>query len=76
VVDLIDWFDWALLENCLAEGWCEQLKPFVIEGKPVVMIEYSYRNTSLAEMCPFADALGFDAMIKDRALNAWREGCS
>jgi len=75
VVDLVDWFDWALLENCLAEGWCEQLKPFVHKGKPVVMIEYSYRNASLAEMCPLADALGFDAMIKDRALNAWREGC-
>jgi hypothetical protein len=75
VVDLVDWFDWALLENCLAEGWCEQLMPFINEGKPVVMIEYSYRNASLVEMCPFADALGFDAMIKDRGLNAWREGC-
>jgi len=75
VVDLVDWFDWAWLENCLAEGWCEQLMPFINEGKPVVMIEYSYRNASLAEMCPIADALGFDAMIKDRALNAWREGC-
>lgn len=75
VVDLVDWFDWALLESCLAEGWCEQLKPFVNEGKPVVMIEYSYRNASLAEMCPFADAFGFDAMIKDRELSDWREGC-
>ena len=75
VVDLVDWFDWVLLENCLVEGWCEQLMPFVNEGKPVVMIEYSHRNASLAEMCPFADALGFDTMIKDRALDAWREGC-
>lgn len=75
VVDLVDWFDWVLLENCLAEGWCEQLLPFIIESKPVVMIEYSYRNANLVEMCPIADALGFDAMIKDRALNAWREGC-
>jgi hypothetical protein len=75
VIDLLEWFDYALVESCLAEGWCEQLMPFVKEGKPVVMIEYTHRNASRAVMCPSADALGFDALIKDRALNAWRDGC-
>lgn len=75
VVDLLEWFDYALLESCLVEGWCNQLMPFLNEGKPVVMIEYQHRNASLAVMCPAADALGFDAMIKDRELSNWREGC-
>jgi hypothetical protein len=75
VIELVDWFDYALVENCLVEGWCEQLMPFVKEGKPVVMIEYSYRNANPAVTCPSADVLGFDALIKDRALDAWREGC-
>lgn len=75
VADLVDIFDWALVESCFDEGWCEMIHPFIENGKPVVMIEYTDRHVSLFEMCPFVDALGFDAMIKDRALNAWREGC-
>jgi len=75
VADLVDYYDWALVESCFAESWCEMMHPFIENGKPVVMIEYTDRNVSLIEMCPSVDALGFDAMIKDRELNAWRENC-
>jgi hypothetical protein len=72
--DLVDEFDWALDEECFAWDECPVLSPFVEAGKAVFQVEYG--DASLAdEICPRADALDLDTIIKRLDLDAWRVGC-
>jgi len=75
VADLVKWFDWAVVEECLVEGTCDLASPFPVDGKPVVMMEYTDQRVDREEMCRVAARLGLSAMLKDRELTAWREGC-
>jgi len=76
VADLLPYFDWALTESCFTEGWCDQVAPFVGAGKAVFAVEYSDTGITLDEFCPQADALKFNAILKDRDLDVWREACA
>jgi hypothetical protein len=73
--ELVDDFDWALTEDCFAEGWCEQLQVFIRAGKPVLAAEYTDTGMTLAGFCPQAHALQFSAILKRRELDAWRQAC-
>ena len=72
---LVTDFDWATTESCLAEGWCDLLSPFIEAGKPVLGIEYTDNDMQTAVFCPTAHQLGVNAILKNRALDAWREVC-
>jgi hypothetical protein len=74
-VDLLPYFDWALTESCFAEGWCELVAPFVAEGKAVFAAEYTDTGMALDKLCPMADAMNFNAMLKHRELDSYREIC-
>ena len=69
---LVGAFDWAVNEQCFEFDECPKLLPFVAAGKPVVVIEYT---TATGIFCVAAAELGFDAMRKRRALDAWRQAC-
>jgi endo-alpha-1,4-polygalactosaminidase (GH114 family) len=75
VADLLPYFDWALTEDCFAEGWCEQMFPFVEAGKPVFAAEYTDTGITTEEFCPQAKEMNFSAILKNRDLDAWREAC-
>jgi hypothetical protein len=75
VGDLVADFDWAMTEDCFAEGWCEQMSPFIAAGKAVLAAEYTDRQMTLAGFCPTASTLGFSAILKHRDLDVWREVC-
>lgn len=75
VLDLLAYYDWALTEDCFAEGWCEDLLPFIQAGKPVFAAEYTDTGLGLADFCPQAGELGFSAILKNRELDAYREAC-
>jgi endo-alpha-1,4-polygalactosaminidase (GH114 family) len=75
VTDLLPDFDWALTEDCFAEGWCKDMKPFTQTGKPVFSAEYTDMGVSLEQLCPQARLLDFSLILKDRDLDAWRETC-
>lgn len=67
-------FDWALNEECFQWDECELLEPFLAAGKAVFQVEYG--AASLAdEICPQANALDFDTLIKRLELDAWRVPC-
>jgi len=67
-------FDWALNEECFKYDECDALLPFIRAGKAVFQVEYG--NASLAErICPQANALNFDTLIKKLELDAWRVPC-
>jgi hypothetical protein len=78
VSSLLPYFDWALTEDCLAEGWCGQAAPFISSGKPVFAVEYTDAvsvTRFLSLFCPQASALNLSAVLKSRDLDAWRQGC-
>jgi len=73
--DLAAHFDWALTEDCFAEGWCDQMAPFIESGKAVFAAEYTDTGITLDDLCPQAEAMQFSAIIKDRELDARRQIC-
>ncbi len=74
VVDLVASFEWALDEECFQYGECGLLSPFAAAGKPVFQIEYGDQALA-ATVCPQANALGFDTLVKHISLDAWRISC-
>jgi endo-alpha-1,4-polygalactosaminidase (GH114 family) len=75
VTDLLPYFDWALTEDCFAEGWCEEMVPFIQMGKPVFAAEYTDTGGSIEQLCQEAEPLNFSLILKDRELGAWRQTC-
>lgn len=68
---LIDAFDFAIVEQCFQYDECDLYRPFVREGKAVFEAEYELKP---AEYCDRAKALGFSAIGKSYDLFArpWR----
>lgn len=78
VADLVGHFDWALTEDCYAEGWCEEMEAFVEAGKAVFAAEYSDEmtvNQFLTQVCLQAAEMDFSVILKNRELDAWRQAC-
>lgn len=73
--DLLPYFDWALTEDCFDQGWCDQVKPFVAAGKAVFAAEYTDTGLTPADFCPQANQMNFNAILKHRELDAWRQAC-
>jgi hypothetical protein len=74
VTDLLSDFDWALNEECFDWSECDLLLPFIQAGKAVFHVEYG--DAQLAQdICPQANALNFDTLIKNYDLDAWRIAC-
>lgn len=73
---LLPYFDWVVAESCFSEGWCASLRPFIEQGKAVVVIEYTEHEARLAAMCRQASALQFSLLMKKRELDAFRGDCS
>lgn len=75
VIDLLPYFDWALTEDCFAEGWCETMLPFIQAGKPVFAAEYTDMDMRLEDFCQQAKTWNFSAILKNRDLDAFMEPC-
>lgn len=75
ISELLDYYDWALTEDCFDQGWCADLSPFIAAGKPVFAVEYTDTGIQTSQFCPQARQLGINAMLKHRELDAYRVGC-
>jgi len=78
VGDLEAYFDWALTEDCYAEGWCGEMGAFIEAGKAVFAAEYTDEmtvNRFLTQVCPQAADMEFSVILKNRDLDAWRRAC-
>ncbi len=75
-VELVDWFDWSLVEDCSVYDWCGDLQPFTQAGKAVFQVEYTDDWPSGAPFCAQAAELGYSAMLKNRDLDAWVSYCN
>jgi hypothetical protein len=78
VGDLIEWFDWALNEECHAYDECDVLTPFLGAGRAVFHVEYVddwADSTDLAsEVC--GNYLDFSTLIKTWDLGEEFLACS
>lgn len=72
VEDLVDYFDFAVNEECFQYDECDLLLPFVRNNKAVFGIEYS---GDVSRFCPTANASNFDFQKKNLDLDAWRMVC-
>jgi hypothetical protein len=71
---LAPYFDWALNEECWKYSECDTEKPFITASKAVFNVEYGAGSLS-SSVCPKANAMNFDTLIKDLDLDAWRVAC-
>ncbi|KIQ54550.1 endo alpha-1,4 polygalactosaminidase [Meiothermus taiwanensis] len=73
---LINDFDFLVTEECFAQGWCDQTRPMVQAGKPVLNIEYTdTRIKSASQFCASSISMGIFSILKRRELDGWVEEC-
>jgi glycosyl hydrolase family 114 len=75
VRDLIDHFDFAIIEDYFFYGWQEKMYPFIKAGKPVFAAEYDDTGVDFAAACKSARELGFSTIQKHRILTSYRVTC-
>jgi hypothetical protein len=69
VPELVDYFDLEVNEECHTYDECDQLRPFLIRGKPVLNAEYvpSYRggapNAAVLAICQKAASVGTRTLV-------------
>ncbi len=75
VADLVDHFDFAIIEDCAVYSECTDFMPFIEQGKTVFQVEYTDKFSSTAAFCSTAIANGYSSIFKNRELDAWVEPC-
>ncbi|MCP4168750.1 MAG: endo alpha-1,4 polygalactosaminidase [Chloroflexi bacterium] len=73
--DLVDIYDFAIIEDAFHYRWAEDMAPYVLAGKPVFAAEYTDLPGDFAEYCRQSRELGFSTILKNRNLGAWIETC-
>jgi hypothetical protein len=72
VDELVSEFDFAVNESCAEHDECDLLEPFVVQGKPVLHVEYDLEPD---EFCPATAPLRFRSIRKPVDLTAEVEPC-
>jgi glycosyl hydrolase family 114 len=75
VDDLLEYYDWALLEDCDIWDFCGDFEPFIEEDKAVFQVEYTDEDQTIETFCPDSLNRDFSGILKNRDLDAWREVC-
>ncbi len=75
VADALEFFDFAITEDCFDQGWCEEMLPFIRAGKPVFAAEYTDTGVDFEAACAWGRANGFSFILKNRILTGWRKTC-
>ncbi len=73
VNDLVDIFDYAVVEQCNEFDECNGYSPFIAQNKPVFQTEYT---VALADFCPESLSLGFSGILKNLNLDVFMESCN
>ena len=76
VADLVDHFDFALIEDCAVYSECADFQPFIERGKAVFQVEYTDEFNSTIDFCSTAIANGYSGIFKNRVLDAWIKTCT
>ncbi len=77
--ELVDSFDWILLEDAFADDFQEEAKIYITKNKAVFTTEYTDRmneNDFLNTVCSQASNLKYTAILKERELNNFVITCN
>lgn len=66
VLELVNYYDFAVNEQCLQYDECDLLKPFIIQNKSVFHIEY---ELSYKKFCTKSKSLQFSSVLGEYDLN-------
>jgi hypothetical protein len=76
VNDLVNDFDFAVLEQCYTQGWCKQFSLYTKTDRLVVDVEYTISQARFTEKaCPVATKYDETAILKKLQLTAWIVTC-
>jgi hypothetical protein len=78
VKDLVKVFDFAVVEQCFAQGWCKQFTLYTQNNRLVVDVEYNNQVTQsrfLNKTCPSDARYDETAILKKLELTAWIVTC-
>lgn len=73
--DLLSDIDWALIEDCHVQGWCDAMVPARAAGLAVFQVEYTDTGLDWQQACAAAQKRGFVLILKNRELDAFRRTC-
>ncbi len=76
VKDLLPFFDFAITEDCFHQGWCKDMLPFIVSGKPVFAAEYTDTGMTTDKFCLEAKQMKFNAILKNRGLDSSIKSCN
>jgi hypothetical protein len=72
---MVDFYDFAVLEDCAFYDECANFLPFIQKGKAVFQIEYRDRFNDVTDFCTQSRANGFSTILKNRDLDSFIEFC-
>ncbi len=75
LADLVDHFDFAIIEDYFFYGIEEQMLPVLKAGKPVFAAEYDDTGVDFVAACRKSRGLGFSVIQKHRILTSYRVVC-
>jgi len=76
---LVDYFDWILLEDAFAENFQNEAQIYITNNKAVFATEYTdemSENNFLNIVCSEASSLKYTAILKERDLNSFIVDCN
>lgn len=77
---LVDYFDFAVNEECMTYDECDTLAPFISNGKPVLHVEYDSRHvtndSAFQALCSNTQAREFSTLVLPLELDdSFRKSC-
>ncbi len=76
VKDLVKVFDFAVVEQCYAQGWCKQFDVYTQANRLVVDVEYGLSTRRFTDKaCPDTKRYAETALLKKLQLTAWLVTC-
>jgi hypothetical protein len=65
---LVGTLDFVVTEGCYADGWCDQVLPYIAAGKPVYAAEYLGSGVDWVAACAYARSHGISMILQDANL--------
>lgn len=75
VADLVNVYDFAIIEDYFYYGDAESMLPYIKAGKPVFAAEYTDLPGDFASFCKQSKKLNFSTILKKRGMDAWIQTC-
>ncbi len=72
VTDLVDYYDFAVNDECVRLNECEKYLPFVENNKAVFTVEYTGNKD---EICPYANEMELSVVFKSPQLGSEYQAC-